>query len=94
MLRTFFFSQILKGLTPVRGRPGQSLAPLNFVQIADELIEKHNTPISETDVISSALYPKVCDDYINFRNEFGPVTLLDTRIFLEGPKVGEDFEVS
>jgi pyruvate carboxylase len=35
----------------------------------------------------------VCDDYISFRNEFGPVTLLDTRIFLEGPKVGEEFEV-
>lgn len=63
------------------------------MQLKDELIEKHNTPISDTDVISAALYPKVCDDFINFRNEFGPVSLLDTRIFLEGPVVGEDFEV-
>lgn len=40
------------------------------------------------------MYPKVCDDYIKFRQEFGPVALLDTRIFLTGPKVGEEFEVS
>lgn len=87
-------SRILKGLQPVRGRPGQHLPPLNFIQLKDELIEKHGSPISETDVMSSAMYPKVCDDHIKFRQEFGPVTLLNTRIFLTGPKVGEEFEVS
>lgn len=44
--------------------------------------------------MSAALYPKVCDDFIAFKNEFGPVSLLNTRIFLVGPKVGEEFEVS
>lgn len=86
-------SKILKGLQPLSGRPGQHLPPLNFVQLKDELIEKHGQPVSDTDVMSSALYPKVCDDYIKFRQEFGPVTLLDTRFFLTGPKVGEEFEV-
>ncbi len=71
------------------------MPPLNFMQLRDELEEKHNhTVISDTDVMSSAMYPKVCDDFISFRNEFGPVALLDTRIFLTGPKVGEEFEVS
>jgi pyruvate carboxylase, mitochondrial len=92
---TFYLPfQILKGLSPIRGRPGDTLAPLNFRQLNDELVEKHSCKISETDVISSALYPKVTDDFIKFRNEFGPVDLLNTRIFLEGPKVGEEFEVS
>lgn len=86
-------SKILKGLNPITGRPGEHLAPLNFVQLKDQLAEKHGTPITDTDVISSALYPKVTDDFISFRNEFGPVSLLDTRIFLEGPRVGEEFEV-
>lgn len=90
----FKFFQILKGLSPIRGRPGDNLAPLNFRQLKDELMEKHSFKITETDVISSALYPKVTDDFINFRNEYGPVSLLETRIFLEGPKVGEEFEVS
>lgn len=87
-------SKILKGLQPIRGRPGQHLPPLNFIQLKDELIEKHGLPIRDTDVMSSAMYPKVCDEYIKFRQEFGPVTLLDTRIFLTGPKVGEEFEVT
>lgn len=85
--------QILKGLSPVSGRPGSHLPPLNFSQLKDDLTEKHHCDIAETDVISSALYPKVCDDFITFRNQYGPVELLDTRIFLEGPKVGDEFEV-
>ncbi|CAG2112903.1 unnamed protein product [Medioppia subpectinata] len=44
--------------------------------------------------MSSAMYPKVCDEFIQFRREFGPVSLFDTRIFLTGPKVGEEFEVT
>ncbi|RWS31313.1 pyruvate carboxylase-like protein [Leptotrombidium deliense] len=86
-------TKILKGLSPIRGRPGEFLPPLNFCQLKDELTEKHNCNISDTDVISAALYPKVTDDFISFRNEFGPVSLLDTRIFLEGPVIGEEFEI-
>lgn len=87
-------SKILKGLPPISGRPGQHLPPLNFIQLKDELMEKHNGPISDTDVMSSAMYPKVTDDYIKFREEFGPVTLLETKIFLDGPRVGEEFEAN
>lgn len=64
------------------------------MQLKDELTEKMGLDIDETDVISASLYPKVCEDFINFRNTYGPVELLSTRIFLEGPKVGDEFEVS
>ncbi|XP_074605192.1 pyruvate carboxylase [Brevipalpus obovatus] len=87
-------SKILKGLTPITGRPGEHLAPLNFVQLKDQLQEELGVPISDPDVLSSALYPKLTESFISFRNEYGPVALLDTRIFLEGPKVGEEFEVT
>lgn len=78
----------------MKGRPGEHLPSLNFTRLKDELTEKLNCDISETDVVSSALYPKVCEDFINFRNTYGPVELLSTRIFLEGPKVGDEFEVT
>ena len=52
-----FFSSI--GLNPVTGRPGEHLPPLNFSKIKSELEEKHNQQITETDVLSSAMYPKV-----------------------------------
>lgn len=88
------FPQILKGLTPIRGRPGEHLPPLDFDQLKEDLIEKHNVALTDTDVMSSAMYPKVFDDFSKFRQEFGPVSLLDTRIFLVGPKIGEEFEVT
>lgn len=78
----------------MKGRPGEHLPPLNFVRLKDDLTEKLACEISDTDVISAALYPKVCEDFVNFRNTYGPVELLSTRIFLEGPKVGDEFEVS
>ena len=85
--------KILKGLTPISGRPGSHLPPLNFAKIKSDLEEKHNQTISETDVLSSAMYPKVIDDFIQFRDKYGPVWLLDTDVFLYGPKIGQEIEI-
>lgn len=87
-------TKILKGLKPVSGRPGEHLPPLDFAKLKQDLERKHNQVVKDTDVLSAAMYPKVKDDYLFFVDEFGPVTKLETRIFLAGPKVGEEFEVS
>ena len=44
-------------------------------------------------MLSAALYPKVFKDYIRFKDEFGPVEPLPTRLYLTGPEIGEEFEV-
>lgn len=87
-------TKILKGLKPVVGRPGEHLPPLDFAKLKQNLERKHNQIVKDTDVLSAAMYPKVKDDYLFFVDEFGPVTKLETRIFLAGPKVGEEFEVT
>ncbi|PSN56239.1 Pyruvate carboxylase [Blattella germanica] len=88
-----FRSKVLKDMPRVSGRPGASLKPFDFDKLKTELKEKH--PYStDRDVMSAALYPQVTDDYLTFRESFGPVDKLDTRIFLTGPKVGEEFEVT
>lgn len=85
--------QVLKDMPRVSGRPGASLPLLDFDKLKTELKGKH--PYStDRDVMSAALYPHVTDEYLTFRENFGPVDKLDTRIFLTGPKVGEEFEVS
>lgn len=76
----------------VKGRPGESMAAFDFDKLKADLREKHPCA-SERDVMSAALYPTVTEDFLNFREQFGPVDKLDTRIFLTGPKVGEEFEV-
>lgn len=85
-------TRILKGLQKVEGRPGESLLPLDLDGLRATLTEKHGR-VRDVDVMSAAMYPKVCDEFLKFRQEFGPVDLLDTRIFLVGPIVGDEFEV-
>lgn len=86
-------SKVLKDMPRVSGRPGESLPSLDFGKLEKELRENHPT-ITEKDVMSAALYPQVTNDYLTFRENFGPVDKLDTRIFLTGPKVGEEFDVT
>lgn len=86
-------SKVLKDMPRVKGRPGASLAPLDFDTLKCQLQESY-PHVSYKDVMSAALYPKVTNDYLNFRDKFGPVDKLETRIFLVGPKVGEEFDVT
>ncbi|PIK38442.1 carboxylase:pyruvate/acetyl-coa/propionyl-coa [Apostichopus japonicus] len=64
-------SKVVKQLPAIDGRPGETLPPLDFDALSTELTEKHGTFISDVDVMSSALYPKVFDDFANFRKEYG-----------------------
>lgn len=88
-----FRSKVLKDMPRIEGRPGENLPSLDLGKLKTDLYEKH-PQINDRDVISSALYPKVTDDYLSFREKYGPVDKLPTRIFLVGPKVGEEFEVT
>ncbi|XP_031784237.1 pyruvate carboxylase, mitochondrial isoform X3 [Nasonia vitripennis] len=88
-----FRSKVLKDMPRINGRPGESLPPLDFAALKARLQESHPR-ITDKDVMSAALYPEVTQDYLTFHDAFGPVDKLDTRIFLIGPKVGEEFEVT
>lgn len=86
-------SRVLKDMPRIEGRPGENLESLDFGKLKAELQESHPN-VSERDVMSAALYPQVTNDFLNFRDQFGPVDKLDTRVFLTGPKCGEEFEVT
>ncbi|GLH13490.1 CAD protein [Gryllus bimaculatus] len=88
-----FRSRVLKAMPRVQGRPGASMPPLDLGALKTDLASRH-PDISDRDVMSAALYPKVTEDFLTFRDKYGPVDKLDTRIFLTGPKVGEEFEVT
>lgn len=87
-------TQVLKGKPAIDGRPGASMDELDFDKLEKDLKEEHGEHnIRECDVLSAALYPKVFKDYIRFKDEFGPVEPLPTRLYLTGPEIGEEFEV-
>lgn len=85
---------MLKDLPRIEGRPGASLPALDFQQLEKELRTRHQEEeITPEDVLSAAMYPKVFDEFKEFTATFGPVECLNTRLFLEGPKIAEEFEV-
>merc|ERR1719304_32021 len=86
-------SDILQNLTRVEGRPGESMQPLDFEKLKTDLTKSYDR-ISDYDVMSAAMYPKEAKDFFKFRQEYGPVDKLETRHFLVGPEMGEEFEVN
>ena len=84
---------ILKGEKPITKRPGQLLPDEDFGAIKKHLEEKGIEP-REEDLISSALYPKVFDDYIDYIKENGEVTHIGSDVFFHGLMEGESTEIS
>lgn len=89
-----FAPQVLKDLPRVEGRPGASLPPLDLQALEKGLIERHGEEVTPEDVLSAAMYPDVFAHFKDFTATFGPLDSLNTRLFLQGPKIAEEFEVS
>ena len=84
---------ILKGEKPITKRPGELLPDEDFDAIKKHLEDKGIEP-NEEDLISSALYPKVFDDYIDYIKENGEVTRIGSDVFFHGLMEGESTEIS
>jgi len=78
----------------IDGRPGASLPAVDFDSLKADLVERHGDTIRDTDVMSAALYPKVFDEYAEFKAKYGPVDKLDTPTFLAGLDIEEEINVS
>uniref|UniRef100_A0A8C5PX54 Pyruvate carboxylase n=1 Tax=Leptobrachium leishanense TaxID=445787 RepID=A0A8C5PX54_9ANUR len=84
-------SKVLKDLPRIEGRPGATLPPMDFTKLENHLKSKYDD-LTPEDIMSAAMYPKVFEEYKDFGTQFGPVESLNTRLFLEGPKIAEEFE--
>lgn len=94
--------KVLKGKTlpngksMFEGRPGAELAPFDFELKTAQLKDQYGDvdgEISETDVMSAAMYPAVYDEYMKFRSEYGDMAHLDTRTFVQGLEVDQEIEL-
>jgi len=82
----------LRGRRKLDKRPGLTLEPLDLAQIKKEIHTKWGS-VTECDVASYAMYPKVFDDYKKFVQKYGDLSVLPTRYFLSAPQIGEEFHV-
>jgi len=85
---------VLKGKPRVEGRPGASLPPVDLALLKGKLKEKHKQfTISDRDVLSAALYPKVFDEFMATRKKFGDLSIVPTRAFIEGLEIDKELRI-
>jgi pyruvate carboxylase len=64
-------SDIIRDKPRIEARPGLGMKPLDFKKIKAELREKFGTHITDFDVASYCMYPKVFEEYQGFVEKFG-----------------------
>jgi pyruvate carboxylase len=78
---------------PLKGRPGESLKPLNFKKIEEELTAKLKREATTDDVLSHVMYPEVFAGYAKMERDFGDLSALPTPAFFYGMKVGQEVSI-
>lgn len=83
-----------RGLDPVDGRPGAFLKDYDFERERESLEKTYGAKyITEKDLLSYALYPKVFEEWKQYESVYGDVDILPTPAFLNPMKVGEEIEL-
>ena len=85
--------QILKGDTPIEGRPNVHLEPVDFEKGFKDFKRKFDKDSSFTDFISQQFYPKVYEDFFKHREEFGEVSYVPSKAFFYGLDINEEIIV-
>ncbi len=81
---------VLKGEKPIEGRPGALIPPVDFEALRNQLAEISPEAIrNNTSVISFAMYPKVYEEYVRHRKEYGYIMRMGSHVFFNGMAVGE-----
>lgn len=73
-------------------RPGKFLKPLDFKSLRSDL-EKRFGNITDTDIASYNMYPKVFEDFRKVVEQYGDLSVLPTQYFLSPPEIGKEFSV-
>lgn len=84
---------VLKGQEPLTVRPGELLEDVDFDAIRKDYKERYGKDMNDKSVLSAALYPKVYDDYMKFLQEYGDYVQMDSHVFFNSLKLGEETEV-
>lgn len=85
---------ILKGEKPYTDRPNAHLAPIDFDAEMAAFHQKFDAKCTELDFLSYKMYPKVFEEFYNFRKEFGDVSTLPTLQFFYRMKPNEEILVN
>ena len=85
--------RVLRDRKPMRGRPGATLPPADFAATRQELERKVRHNVSDAEVVSYLLYPRVFLDFAEHQRTYSNVDVLPTPVFFYGMEPGEETSV-
>ena len=86
---------VLKGEKPITCRPGELLEPLDFDKTCHEMESfMDNDKIDMQAILSYCMFPKVFEDFIKYRKEYGYISRMGSHVFFNGMAVGETNKIN
>ena len=87
---------VLKGEEPITCRPGDLLPPVDWDALEAEMRKFYHekTPIDRSALLSFAMYPKVFEEYIRHRKEYGYIMRMGSHVFFNGMALGETNKIN
>lgn len=85
--------KILKDKVAIDGRAGAHLAPVDLVNAKKEAEDKVGRHLSDADLASYLMYPKVFSTFAEHYRHNGDVSLLPTPVFFYGLNIGEEIAI-
>ncbi|HYB63682.1 MAG TPA: pyruvate carboxylase [Steroidobacteraceae bacterium] len=82
--------KVLKGAAPLTERPGARLPPVDLEAERGRLAQRLPGPVSDDDLASWLMYPRVWQDYARERLQHGNLGLLPTPVFFYGMQPGDE----
>ena len=83
---------VLKGEEPITCRPGKLLPPADFDKIAQEVGAFYKDP-TKRDLLGWCLYPKVMQEFLLHREDYGDITRMVSHVFFMGMQPSEVTEI-
>lgn len=84
---------VLRNRPRMSGRPGETLPPADIETTRDKVTELLGTPAKDHQCVTHILYPKVYEEFVQNRKQFGDLSVLPTPEFLYGPDQANELNV-
>jgi len=86
-------AKVLNGRNSDTSRPGDRLPPTDLDAVREEAVKKIGRQLSEDELASYLMYPKVFTDYAAHQREYSDVSILPTPVFFFGLDAEEEITV-
>ena len=85
--------KVLNGAGAITVRPGAVLPPADLDAVRAEAEKKAGRKVSEAELASYLMYPKVFTDYAHHQRQYGDVEHLPTDVFFYGMQPGQEIAI-